>query len=350
MRASTSYYGDDAAAVEQGIGLIWSGGFPSQKEEAVRCIVTAEGTRFAVLCRFLFSGEIEVNAMNMKKIVAWVVLVLAMALPAAAAPAPDPSRASDQKLLGILDLGKVLKVPISLLNGVSGTLTVTFESVTALSLLNLGVSVVPVSPTDPALLARLPETVSISSGFPILVRIHPPAAGGLAFTGVASIELQPLTLLSPPSRSTRMYAAPEGGNFTDNTTTVQPIMLGSSYRAIGTRGGFSEFLLVIDQTPLDDVIADKLDRLDQILADNAGVIAAPVSTSLAADLAAARSHIAQGNAVAASQDLDLFLGTVEQHSGADIPNIWRAQRDLVNVAGLLRAGGQTLQFSLSLHP
>jgi len=282
----------------------------------------------------------------MRKIVAWsiVVLVLAMALPSMAAPAS--SRASEQKLLG-LNLGNVVKIPISLLNGVTGTLTVTFESVTALSLTNLGVSVVPVSPNDPALLARLPATVSISSGFPVLVRIEPPAAGGLAFTGVASIELLPL--LSPTTPSTRMYAAPVGGPFADNTSALQGINLGSSYRVLGSRGGFSEFLLVIDQTPLDDVIAAKLDRIDQILADNAGAIAAPVDAMLTAEMATVRSDLDQGNTAAAIQDLNLFLGTVQQHSGADIPDIWRSQRDLTNVAGQLRAGGQTLLFSLGLR-
>jgi hypothetical protein len=146
-----------------------------------------------------------------------------------------------------------------------------------------------------------------------------------------------------------MYVAPAGGKFADSTSSSQPVLIGSSYRVIGSRGGFSEFLLVIDQTPLDDVIADKLDRLDQILSDNSGAIAAPVYAILAAQLAAVRSDIAQGNTTVAIQDLNLFLGTVEQHSGTDIPNIWRAQRDLTDVAGQLRAGGKTLLFSLGLQ-
>ena len=38
-----------------------------------------------------------------------------------------------------------------------------------------------------------------------------------------------------------------------------------SYRARGTRGGFSEFLIVPDLRPVDQVIAAKLDRLEQML-------------------------------------------------------------------------------------
>jgi serine protease AprX len=242
---------------------------------------------------------------------------------------------------GILGSGSSLGLPISL-GGITGDLTVTFESVTSLSLLNLGVSLLPVSPSDPALLARLPQGVSIPAGFPLLVRIEPPAAGGLSFEGVVAVQLNPLSLTAP-SPSTRLFAAPLGGQFTDITRQIKT---GTDYRVIGTRGGFSEFLLAVDPTPLAAVSADKMDRLDQTLADNAAVIAAPVYTTLAAELATVRSDIAQGDTAAAVQDLDIFLGTVQQQSGTGIPDVWRAQRDLTDVAGLLRAGAMTLQFSL----
>ena len=39
---------------------------------------------------------------------------------------------------------------------------------------------------------------------------------------------------------------------------------------------------------------------------------------------------------------------MEDHSGSDIPEVWRAARDLDNVAGYLRAGADTLRFSLNL--
>jgi hypothetical protein len=37
---------------------------------------------------------------------------------------------------------------------------------------------------------------------------------------------------------------------------------------------------------------------------------------------------------------------VKQNSGAAIPDVWRSSRDVVNVAGDLRAGASTLKFSL----
>jgi hypothetical protein len=71
-----------------------------------------------------------------------------------------------------------------------------------------------------------------------------------------------------------------------------------------------------------------------------------VYAELAARLAAVQTHWTQGDTAAALDELALFLATVEAHSGSDIPDIWRAARDLVNVAGELRAAGRTLRFSL----
>ena len=42
-----------------------------------------------------------------------------------------------------------------------------------------------------------------------------------------------------------------------------------------------------------------------------------------------------------------FSRYVKAHSGEDIPDVWRANcSPLVNVAGLLRSGADTLRFSL----
>jgi hypothetical protein len=223
-----------------------------------------------------------------------------------------------------------------------GSLTVNFEGGTGLSLLNLGASVQLISPLNPGLRARLPETVTIPAGLPLLVRIEPSANSGLAFTGVAAIQLNTLPLFAPSSP--RMYAASSGENFSD--ITASNVRMGSSYRVIGSRGGFSEFLIVSDWTPAATVIAGKLDRLEQIFADNEGAIAAGTGADLAAQLATLRDHIEADQTAAAIQDLDQLMTTVTQHSGTDIPNVWRATHDVVNVAGQLRAAAETLRFSL----
>ena len=274
----------------------------------------------------------------MNRILIGSLLSLALAVPAAG-----------QGTGGLLGDGGLVSLPTLL----GGEVTVSFESVTGLTPANLGVSTQLVSLLDPLLRARLPALVSIPAGFPVLVRIEPPAAGGLAFNGVASIEIRTAPLLSVLNLedSLRIFAAPLGGSFEDITSSIQR-STGSqnrSLRALGTKGGFSEFLVVIDPLPLDLAIGAKLNRLDQILAANAGAIPEAVAAELASELAAARSHSLPGDEAAAIQDLDTFLATVEQHSGTDIPDVWRAARDRVNVAGLLRAGAQTLQFSLRLR-
>lgn len=277
----------------------------------------------------------------MNRIVAWLLLLLAMALPSAGQGTP-----------GVLADGSSVNLPFQLPGGATGEVTVSFESVTGLSLPNLGISARLVAATDPALLARLPEGTAIPAGFPVLVTIEPPAAGGLAFTGVVSVQVHPSGLPYAPDNPLRLLAAPLGGVFADITTAIQTIPsvnLDTSYRVIGSKAGFSEFLIVTDPAPPDQAAADKLDALDRIFLDNAGRIAGPVRADLAAGLAATRAHLRQGDTAAALQDLDLFLATVQQHSGPDIPNIWRAERDLTNVAGLLRAGAQTLQLSLRLQ-
>jgi hypothetical protein len=274
----------------------------------------------------------------MNRTLGWFILFLAAALPAAGSESQ-------------------VNLPITLPGGITADLTVSFESVTGLTPDNLGVSAQVVSTGDPSLLARLPATASIPAGFPVLVRIEPPATGGLTFTGIVSIQIHTPPLPSTPNvpdpaDTLRLVAAPLGGVFTDITTalrTLPQINMDTSYRVIGTKAGFSEFLIISDQMPPDQAAAAKLDRLDQILADNAGTMPGAVRSSLAAELAAARAHSLQGDPAAALQDLDLFLSSVEQHSGPDIPNVWRAARDLTNVAGLLRAGAKTLQLSLRMQ-
>jgi hypothetical protein len=276
----------------------------------------------------------------MKRILA---LVLFFAL-ATGVPAAAPASA-DGLLRGLLGGGGLLTIPFTLLGTIGGILTVTFDAVTNLSLPTLGVSVNLISPLDPALRARFPSGVSLPLTLPVLVHIQPPLTGGLSFNGTTTVQLQTLALLVP-SNSPRIYAASDGGNFNDMTTGIQGVALGSSYRVIGTRGGFSEFMIVSDPRPVDTVIAEKLDRLDQILADNGGAISGPAGTDLAAELATTRADVTAGNPAAAVTDLDGLLATVALHSGTDIPDVWRAARDLTDVAGLLSAGAQTLQFSL----
>jgi hypothetical protein len=64
-------------------------------------------------------------------------------------------------------------------------------------------------------------------------------------------------------------------------------------------------------------------------------------------LSNARSLYAAGSLLAAINAVADFSDQVKQQSGANIPDVWRADGSLVNVAGLLRADADTLKFSLT---
>ncbi|MFY9819945.1 MAG: DUF6689 family protein [Thermoanaerobaculia bacterium] len=285
----------------------------------------------------------------MNRVLVYCLLFLGATLPAAG-EGSALHRAGNQlslpiSLPGDLSiLGDLLNLPILLPGGISADLTVSFEDVTGLSPAHLGVTSQLVSPFNLGLLSRLPGITAILSSFPVLLRIEPPAAGGLSFTGIAEVQLHTHNLLYFPGTPLRLFAAPLGGTFTDITDYVGS----GSYRVSGSRGGFSEFLIVADLTPVHQVILAKYDRLSQILTNNAGAISAPVLADLTSDLAASRAHYVAGNTSAAIDDLDVFIAMAELHSGADIPDVWRSTHDVVDVAGQLRAGGRTLRFSLNL--
>src|SRR5688572_27984712 len=101
----------------------------------------------------------------MRKIAAFLALALIAALPAAG------------------QSGNSISVAVSLPGDLGGDLTLSFEEVTGLSLANLDVSAEVINPNDSALRARLPSTLVVPA-LAILLRIEPPAAGSLSFTGI----------------------------------------------------------------------------------------------------------------------------------------------------------------------
>jgi hypothetical protein len=239
--------------------------------------------------------------------------------------------------------GNELRAGISLPGGLAVDLSISFEQVVGLSAENLGLSAEVVSLLDPDLLARL-GGASIPAAFPVLLRIEPPAEGGLSFSGVVSISLHTHNVGYLPDSPLRLFAASAGGPFKDITESMGK----GSYRCRGRKGSFSEFLILVDLRPVGQVIAEKLDRVDGILSENAALIAPPVLAELSGLVADSRAADAAGDTAGAIAKLDEFLAVVRRHSGAGIPDVWRSARDLVNVAGRLRAAGETLRFSLRL--
>jgi len=238
--------------------------------------------------------------------------------------------------------GKSLALSVSLPGGYGADVSLSFEDVTGLNLLSLGASAQLINPNDPNLLARLPA--SVTPALPILLRIEPPRIGPLSFRGITTLEIHTHNLLYVPTTPLRLYHAPLGGPFEDMTAA----MGSGSYRARGTSGGFSEFLIVSDVRPVDQVIAAKFESLEELLEEYSGSMPAPLASSLSALLATAQADVAGGALPDAIQAVDSFQTMVQQNSGTSIPNVWRSARDVENVAGYLRAGAQTLRFSLAL--
>lgn len=249
-------------------------------------------------------------------------------------------------LAGLIDPivdGNVLRAGLALPGNLTGDLSISFEEVEGLSVESLGLSVNVVSLLDLNLLARLRDA-NIPAAFPVLLRIEPPAQGGLSFRGVVSIDIHTHSLLFTQNTPLRLFAASAGGPFEDITASMGM----GSYRARGRKGQFSEFLILVELRPVNRVINYKMARIDQILATNEALVAPAVFADLTDLAAEIRAENAAGDTQGAIAKVEEFIALVESHSGPEIPDVWRSTRDVVNVAGSLQAAGETLRFSLIL--
>jgi hypothetical protein len=238
--------------------------------------------------------------------------------------------------------GNELTARIELAAGVAADLNITFEKVVGLNANALALSATVVDPSDLALLSRLGSGVSVPSGFPVLVRIEPSASSALAFEGVYNLSLYTHNLTFAPNSPLRLNRAPAGGNFQDMTGYLQA----GSVRAGGSGPGFSEFLIAADTRAVDSVIAGKFDAVQSQLAANSSAMSPAVAADLQQRLNQARAAYDAGSLAAAIDGVAGFADQVKKQSGAAIPNVWRANGGPTNVAGLLRAGADTLKFSL----
>ncbi|HEX2165376.1 MAG TPA: DUF6689 family protein [Thermoanaerobaculia bacterium] len=247
-------------------------------------------------------------------------------------------------VLGVTVEGNTVTAEIALAGGLDADLTIVFEQAIGLSAANLGLDAEVVSPSDLSLAARLPQLASIPAAFPVLLTIEPPATGGLSFAGTVTVELYTHDLVYTAGTPLRLFSAPAGGAFRDVTDEISS----GSYRVRGSKGDFSELLIVADARAVDAVIGEKLARAEDLLAVHWSAIDPNLAEQLDVQLASARSAWQNGQTVAALSHVEAFLKKLEKATAAEAPNVWRSARDLDNVGGLLRAAGETLHFSLTL--
>jgi hypothetical protein len=262
-------------------------------------------------------------------------------------PAPPPPPVplpADPTPIQLTVSGKKVQGTIDLPGDLGADLTIAFESVVGLTVGALEAWATIVNPLDPDLLSRLPGPgVSIPAAFPVLIRVGPSPTSALSFAGVYTISLHTHNLQLDPRTPLSLFKAPDGGPFRDITRWEGR----GSYRDDGGGGDFSEFLIAVDMRPIDSVISFKFDDVQATLTDNASSMPPIVVDTLQAKLSNAHALYQSGEIRKAIGEIKGFSRYAEVHSGADIPDIWRANcGSLVNVAGLLRSRADTLAFSL----
>jgi hypothetical protein len=236
---------------------------------------------------------------------------------------------------------------ITLPGGIGAALTITFENAVGLTPTALQASVTLVSPLDLGLLARLPSgfppPVGIPGAFPVLLEIEPAPGSALSFSGIVKVSLYTFNLNLNALVPLSFFKASNGGSFKDITTSEAS----GSYRVDGSGGDLSEFLIVVDLRSINSVINQKFTALQATLTANSASMPPAVASSLQTQLDAAKALFQSGATVQAITAITAFSQYVKDHSGADIPDVWQAGNpSLVNAAGRLRSGADTLRFSL----
>ncbi len=249
-------------------------------------------------------------------------------------------------IVGAQVSGNKLTAMIELPGSISADISVEFENAVGLTPAGLGLSAELIDPMDTSVLNRLPDpgAASIPAAFPVRLHIEPPASGGLSFSGVVEISLHTHNLHYTAGTPLRMFAAHAGGNFRD----ITHVTASGSYRAGGSKGDFSEFIIVADLRLPGAVIDGKYSDLDSLLQASASHMSGATYSSLQFYLDASRTAYASGDLVGAIKDMDAFAREVLLNSGNDIPDVWRSSRDIDNTAGKLRAHSASLRYSLTL--
>jgi hypothetical protein len=264
-----------------------------------------------------------------------------------AAAAALPSSFAAAQTVDLSIDGDEAKARIELLGSVSADLTIRFEKVVGLSEQSLGLSVSQVDPLSPALLGRLPNAteITIPSGFPLMISIDPPAAGGLSFEGVAEVEIYTTALHYSPATPLRLFKSSHDEPFRDITDETAA----GSYRVRGSGGQWSDFLILADTRLLDQTIEDKFDGLQNTLSDASGDLDSGTFGDLQLLVDDAYAAWLLDDVSGAVQKLVQFEAAVQSAADAGlVPKVWRSTRDLDNFEGMLRARASTLRYSLGL--
>ncbi|WP_448548757.1 DUF6689 family protein [Thalassotalea fusca] len=242
--------------------------------------------------------------------------------------------------------GNKVEATIHLAGEISADITLEFDNAVGLTEDSIGISAELVDTSALSFISRMPDLLNVSpaAAFPMLITIEPLASSGFAFSGMATIDIHTHNLEYTAGTPLRFFKAPLDGEFRDITMT----MGSGSYRARGSIGRFSQFIIVADLRDPFTVVNQKLGDLQTALNAFSPQVEASVFTKLLQDINQVQQLINNQNYIAAGNRLNEFNRYVNQHSGHSIPDVWRSSRDIDNVAGELMAYANTLRFSLRL--
>ncbi|HEV7489354.1 MAG TPA: DUF6689 family protein [Rhodanobacteraceae bacterium] len=191
--------------------------------------------------------------------------------------------------------------------------------------------------------SRLPHPGNqiIDPAFPVRVTVEPPVACGLAFQDQYDVTLDTDDLVYAPFSPYRLVKAPIGQAFQYVTGTVTA----GSVRSRGRAGGFSEFVIIKDNSPQYSIDCES--EYNDLAAQLAAATLSPSARrTLEVDLAVSRAAYEAGDFQRAITLLANFDAHCAQFGGTSVPNRWRSARDLIDVEGNLVGGTDSLRFMM----
>ncbi|GAA6204246.1 DUF6689 family protein [Thalassotalea sp. SU-HH00458] len=276
---------------------------------------------------------------NFKKLVALVMSVVTIVF---------SSLALAQDAVTIDVQGNKVEAVIHLPGNISADITLAFENAVGLTRESIGISAEIIDVTSLSVLERLPDTLNVSTvaAFPMMITIEPLTDSGFSFSGLATLDIHTHNLEYTAGTPLRFFKAPLNGSFKDITMT----MGAGSYRARGSIGRFSQFIIAADiRAPL--VVANqKYQHLLSALTNFSSQINAADYAELLQDVNAIEQLMTTQQYALASNKVNEFNRHINAARGTNIPDVWRSSRDIDNVAGELMAYANTLRFSLRLIP
>lgn len=235
--------------------------------------------------------------------------------------------------------------------------TIVFDTPRNLSVDSLNLTAQLVDPNDPQIQARLPSGVSVDPAFPMLVTVEPidyhraipfsvrgPGSNAdLRFLNTYEFEVHTADLIYTTDSPYRLFKAPIGASFEDITEDVLP----GSTRARGRGGEFSQFLVVNDTRSLVVVVLQKAQALLAALTASGALVCPGLLPQLIQIAKQIVLDIVLLDFAGALGQVDALIAQIEANAGTCIPNVWRAERDVTNEAGLLLKLAETLRFTLN---